>query len=485
MKSIQSSKLIVLLKTMSVEELRGFIRWLKSPWCNSNKNLPPLVEQLMKYHPEYKSRKLTKEILFEQILPDGKFSTRRMNNLMSEAYLAGEQFIAFQHLAQNTTLQRDLISQEFHDRRLDASFYKSTNELIDTIREKKIKSWEDHLELLKMHRRLYRYPNQDLRMQTLKHTITQMGEEIDWVFLLEKAAIINEKIFRNRILSNENYDIAGELKKWKAVYEGYTHPALELYRKRFEYTEADMLEQFFGLRAYFFEHFEVINYNEQRSQLYSLLNDAFYLRKKRKLNLDEIFPLYKFGFTNNLFLFDGIIPRITFTTVIVISNSLEDFAYSEHIINKYAQYLSDDIRKDAVNWAYAHTFSKKEQYEQCLEALLSHDFKSTYFQKITRVLTLQTYFELYLNAPDAYHEYLLSYCSAFEKWIQREKTLSAVNKEAYFRFIQKCRAMVKLYAAIEFSEEDMNQLFNSTKHIEAIDWLLAKQKQIIALKKNR
>ena len=467
---------------MSLDELKDFIRWLKSPWCNSNKNLPRLVEQLLKLHPDYDSRKLTKEKLFLQILPNGKYSDRRMNNLMSEGYLAGERFIVFQNLEKDIQLQSNLLSQEFEKRRLDLWFYKTADEFIHELEEKTIKEWEDHLELAKMYRRIYHYPNQDPRTQTRKQTITRISDELDWVYVLEKAAIINEKIFRNRILQNENHDIELELKKWETAYQTLQHPALEMYKKRFEYVESEMQSQFFDLCAYFFEHFEKISFREQQSQLFSLLNDAFYLRRKRELQLSDIFPIYKFGFKNDLFLLDGIITRVTYTTAIVISNSLEDFDYSMHIIKHYSQHLSGEIRNDAINWAHAHTYSKKEQFEECLETLLSHDFRIIYFQRIIRVLTLQTYFELYLNTPDSYLEYLLSYCSAFEKWIQREKRLSKLLKASYFKFIQKCRAMVKIHSAVEFSEKDLKELLQHTNNIEAIDWLLSKQQQILQIK---
>ena len=80
MNSIFTSKFVLTIKTLGEDELKAFENWLRSPWCNSNKNLIRLFEQLKKYYPQFKTNKLTKEKLFRKVLPNGKFSVRRMNN---------------------------------------------------------------------------------------------------------------------------------------------------------------------------------------------------------------------------------------------------------------------------------------------------------------------------------------------------------------------------------------------------------------------
>ena len=106
--SIFASKFVQTIKTFSIEELKSFEGWLHSPWCNSNKNLIKLLEKLKKHYPAFDHPKLTKEKLFKQVLPTGKFSDRRINNLLSEGYLAAERFMVFHNLSQNQNLQKDL-----------------------------------------------------------------------------------------------------------------------------------------------------------------------------------------------------------------------------------------------------------------------------------------------------------------------------------------------------------------------------------------
>ncbi len=132
-----TSKFTRLLQTFTPAELKSFETWLQSPWSNTNKNLPRLLARLKPYYPEFSDQKLSKEKLFRQVLPDGKFSDRRMNNLLSEAYLAAERFLAFQRFAGEDGLQQSLLAQEFLERHLDDWFFRMAHQEIRTPRRKR------------------------------------------------------------------------------------------------------------------------------------------------------------------------------------------------------------------------------------------------------------------------------------------------------------------------------------------------------------
>lgn len=478
MNTVFASKFIVILKTLSEEELKTFEIWLKSPWCNSNKNLIRLFERIKKYYPQFDNQKLTKEKLFQQILPNGKFSHRRMNNLFSEGYLAAEKFIVLQNLSRNENLQKDLLTKEFQKRHLDDWFFRDGNKEINRLENKIVKDWEDHLDLLRLHRRIYHHPYQNSRMQPGGATIVKMGEQLDLVYLLEKAAIINEKIFRNRILKNENHEVEEELKKWKVASEGIEHPAIHLYTIRFSYTEENMIAKYADLRDDFFKTYTELNDKDQRIHLLSLSNDVNYLLRKNLLQLEEVLNIYKFGFLSKILPIDGNLTGITYSSVISISNSLKDFDYSEKFIKLNTDFLSPEVKGDARSWAIAHTAYRKGKLEDSLNILLTKNFKVFYFELLSKVLNLQVYFDLYLK-DDSYQEYLFDFCNAFEKKILREKLLSQVKKESLSRFIQRSRELVKLSSEIELNEEKLKTFLTREKNIEARSWLLQKRDEIL------
>jgi len=481
MDTLFSSKFVQILKTLSPDEWKTFELWLKSPWANSNKNLIRLLEKLKKYYPAFNHPKFTKEKLFKQILPTGKFSLRRMNNLLSEGYLAAERFLIFQNLAQDNNLQQDLLTKELQSRYLDEWFFKDAEKEINRLEEQPVKEWEDHLSLFQMHRRVYHHPNQSPRMQPGGTTIVRMGEELDLLYLLEKAAIINEKIFRNRILKNENHAVEKDLEQWLLASEGVDHVAIDFYRKRFAYTEEKMLEQYLSLREAFFTQFERLNTKEKKSHLLWLLNDTVFLIKARKLSITDNLPLYKLGLKTGILLHKGKLTQNTYVAIIASSNTQKDFRFTSKFIEKYNEKLDQSIQQDALNWALAHLSYWKKDLEACLEFLLNHSFKTLYFQRITKVLTTQVYFDLYLK-DDSYQFYLLNYFDSFEKWLLREKVRTKFNKKPHLRFVQVCRTLAKNFSEIDFDPKKVKSLLEGETNIQASNWLEQKISQIIAIK---
>jgi len=476
------SKFFQTIQTFSSAELKSFELWLKSPWANSNKNLIRLLEKVAKHHPAFDNPKLTKAKLFKQILPNGKYSDRRMNNLLSEGYLAAERFMVFNSLSNNQNLQKDLLTQELQNRHLEDWFFRDINKEVTRLETKAIKDWEDHLDLLRLNRRIYHHPNQNPRMQPGGQTIVKMGKQLDLVYLLEKAAIINEKIFRNRILKNENHEVEKELAIWLAASEAVEHLAVELYKMRFNYEEETMLEQYFELRVVFLERYEELNEKEQKVQLLSLLNNSTYLIRRKKLIPIQVLPLYKLGLVTGILLNQGVLTFKTYVSIIVCSNLKKDFEFTNQLIKDYTIKLEEKFRPDAYAWANAHTAYREKKLEKCLDILLPHNFTIKFFQLSTRVLNTQVYFDLFLQ-DNSYQTYLLNYYDSFEKWLLREEVNSKIKKNSHLRFVQICRTITKEYISVDFDDKKIQYLLKNETNIISASWLEEKLNHIIKLKK--
>ena len=481
MTSLFTSKYFEILKTLSDSELKSFDSWLNSPWCNSNKNLITLLDKVKKYYPDFDNERLTKEKLFKQVLPKGKYSDRRMNNLLSEGYQAAERFIIFQNLANDQKLQKDLLSQEFQSRHLEDWFFRDIQKEISRLEEKTVKKWEDHLDLLRLHRRVYHHPTQSTRMQAGGETIVRMGEELDLVFLLEKAAIINEKINRNRILKDENHEIEEELGKWIEISKDIQHPAIDFYRMRFAYTEEKMVEQYFLLRDMFFLNYEKLNLKEQKIHLINLINDTIRLTRNGVIDITEVLPLYKLGLKTEIILHKGQITRTNYAAIVTISNTKNEFEYTKEFIDKYTEKLEEEVQEDALNWARAHTEYYQNNLKDSLEILISYHPKNLHFQRIFKFLAIQVYFDLYLNDA-SYLEYLLNYLDANERWMRREKLSSANFKKSYIGFIRICRRLVKIIADVDYDRKIVETLLDKEKDIQGLKWLKRKISYILETK---
>ena len=458
------SKYFKILASFSREELKSFEIWLNSPWCNTNKSLISLLKVVKKYHPNFVNLKIKKEKLFYRILPNGKFSDRRMNNILSEGYLAAEKFMVFEHLKNQKPLVKKILIQEHYNRNLDEWYSNSSDKEIKRIEDKPIKDWEDHLALLQYHRQAYRQPANTFRIISGGKAIIRMSEELDMFYAQELAAIINEKIFRSRILPNEYHDVSEELILWIKLTNKMSHPSIDLYKIRFDYEEINLLEKFekykFGVENSYYK----MNMIDQKMHFYSLTNDLSFLIKKQLLQMKDLLPVYKFGLKSGIIIENGMILTKSFTILVFGSNFIKDFDWTKSFIDKYWKRVSSGNEVSHRDWALAHTAYYSGDIKRALNILLNGEFKTQYFLRLTKLLTMQCYFDLFLK-DRSYQIYLFNYFDSYEKYMSRSTDQSKSNNQSWIRLIQVSRAIAKNFLEDVFQKEKVENLPVSYTHL--------------------
>lgn len=484
MNSIFSTKFVQLLKSLDTDEMKALDSWLRSPWCNSNKNLIQLFSRLRKYHPNFMDSKLTKEGLFHSILPNSKFSNRRMNNLLSEAFLAVKKFLIFQHFDNKLShVQQEAWAQESQSRYLNEWFFKDVNKLMAYFEQLNTKNFEEHLTLYRLNRMTYFHPKQETRLQKGYQLITTMDEQLELLYLLEKAFIINEKIARSRFLKKENHEVDTSLKLWRSASQQIVHPAIQLYRLRFDFLEKGAVEKYYELRSFFIQYMELLTPTEQKTHLISLLNDTKILIRQGLMDITATLELYRLGLKIGAVFNQGKLTLNTFVSIISASNTKGSFEFTNSFIDKYASHLNKSVQVDGIQWAKAHTAYWKKDLEISLDILSRQDFKSLFFKYIGRVLNTQVYFELSLQ-DNSYQEYIESYLDTFEKWLNREQLWSDAQRSSFINFVKKCRVLHRAYHNPNNITDKIEHLLDGQKNIQALNWLEQKQQQILG-RKNR
>ncbi len=470
-----------MLKTFSAEELDSFEVWLKSPWFNTNRTLIPLISKSLKYHPDFDQPNLTKEKLFGKIQPKGKYSDRRMNNILSEGYLAAEQFLVYNNFAKDKILHQERLSIEFQSRSLDNWFYKSAIKALGSVNKNERPNLEEQFFLYQMNRRVYQHPIEATRYLGESNYVEEMKNHLDTIFLVEKAYLISDAIIRNRILRNNPIDNSKELENWKAMAEGNSHPSIELYRRRFSYTRKNMTHAFKECLEYFYEKCNHLNHKERKIHYHLFLNDFSFLAKSKRLDLKEMLPHYKFGLETGLLIHEGILTHVTFSGIIAVSNSVGDFEFSNLVINKYSSNLSESFRTDALGWAKIHTSYYQKKLLFCLDLFSKYEFKSAHFRVMGRILNMQIYFDLAL-IDKTYQSLLFNYFDSFEKWTARLSGQSKYKKLAIANLIRASRTLMKKFISPNFIKSEMNDILNKYESMQAANWVKARVEKIIALR---
>lgn len=481
MKSIKSGKSIEILKKMDESDRKSFAKWLASPWCNSTKKLVMFLAELTKFHPDYEDPKLTRERLFKKMFPGKKNDVRLLDNLFWELNRQAERFLSFSAFEKSDFDKKFHLSQALQERSIEKRFFKISESAIDDLEKKMVKDWEDENLLLRFRLQSYHHP--DSERQTKSNTLIEdLDNGLELTYLLQKAILINEKFFRNRVLKNEPYEISNDLENWMLRSEKIDHPSIRLFRLRFSYSEENLLSQYYLIYEDYFKDFDRLNSVDQKIHMLSLVSDSTNLHRKGLIDLSETLPLFKLGLTSGLLIENDRLDRVIFVMIVSAANLKRDFEFTRHFVKEYTKFLPDKIREDGKHYALAHIANREKKLEKCIDILLSHQFKARYFQLATRILTLQTYFDLLL-INSSYEPMLASFCESFDKWLRRDKTRSDKNKAPILNFIQKTRRLVRIYLEPEFDEQDAQKLLEGNLNVQPINWLFEKRDQIVTLRK--
>jgi hypothetical protein len=88
-----NSKLILLLRSFSKEELKEFQNFVDSPYFNREKSISRLVAEVKKELIYPKESNLLKEGIFKRVYPERVYSDDLMRNIVSKTLKLAEEFV--------------------------------------------------------------------------------------------------------------------------------------------------------------------------------------------------------------------------------------------------------------------------------------------------------------------------------------------------------------------------------------------------------
>lgn len=121
-----NSKVIDILKTFSIEELKRFGEFLNSPYHNKNKKAILLFELLSKYHADYDNKNLTKEKLYAGIFTNvtKEFNDASIRNLLSDLTVLAERYLSIMRFEKDRFEFTEKVLRELSERKLTGLFEK-------------------------------------------------------------------------------------------------------------------------------------------------------------------------------------------------------------------------------------------------------------------------------------------------------------------------------------------------------------------------
>lgn len=470
---MNNTKLIKLLKILSVEEFKRLHKGVQSSLLTTNPNVIKLYHTLRPFYPNYDSSKLDKEKLFRKVFPTQSYKDGKMRKLMTEFTKVIEDFLIYNELEAQRFQRQKLLTRIYGKRNLYPFFEKNTFRLIN------------ELDALPYRDEDYYWQKKELEQQYFFHPITpKVGKD--------------SKVLYDVIEHLNNYYMTATLKiacelSSRAIYlkEQYELPFLDMIQEKLLEKEnlpipykvylslIDLLKNkevalYWNTRKVFFEGIAQFSLSDKKTILYYLFNFAIaQVNKGNHAFRVENFELYKFALAQDLLIDNNYMSDIAFTNIVSYGASLNEIEWTVSFIQENKEYLPQLVKEEAIqlSWAYISFFQKN--YLTTIDILLPIVFHKISHKRRARSLLLRSYFELSL-VNTSYLDIFFSFVEAYQKSLYRNMTDSGMKIQSYLNLVKYLKKIASLLNTHQWRMEIKQEIIKEVKQEDMVlkPWIL-------------
>ena len=112
-------RIIDILKTFSIKDIKNFRDYLNSPFFNKSKKIVKVYEILIKFFPDFNSQLLTKELIYSKSESKKSFNKSTYDNMMADLFHHAENYLMYINFQKKEIKAKDFLLDELFKRNLD------------------------------------------------------------------------------------------------------------------------------------------------------------------------------------------------------------------------------------------------------------------------------------------------------------------------------------------------------------------------------
>lgn len=477
------AKLFLLLSVLDKKAQKELGKFLESPFFNTSQTILKLYHFSMEHYPSFPEEALTKEILHAYLFPDKKkFQEKRIRDILSDLSLLVEQFFVINQLRSNESVYRQILIDAFEEHQLAGHFDRMVQLSLEKENKDPVRSAQRYLNVALLYNRIQNHPFN----VTKRYVIEDAMYALDRFFVLIKLQLVCDYIWRAK-LYNDTFeaDFIDEIKK--RVEEDYQYqekePVFAVYLHLIKLLEQDTdLERFHKTKKVFEENMDLLH-QEDRAVILRQLNN--YVVRAMSAGdsryTQESWALFQIGLEHQILSYRKRMTDTNFTNIAINGSRLGYFVEVEKFILKYASYLDEELRSNAIalSRAYMHFFRKT--YDDAIFELQTVHYVNVTYAVRGRSLLLRTYYEV-AQRQEGYPQELHSHIEAFERYLKRNKRLSESKRQEYLAFVSITRALTRKIEGALVQAADLEAIKKrilETEKLVAREWLLEKVKEAL------
>lgn len=473
---MKSSKLSSLLNAFNGHEFLLFKKFIASPYFNSK---PEIISFFDHLYANFKKNKDfgTKQEAFQVIFPNEKYNHEKIIRLTSELVGLIQQFFVNQEIRYNGLTSKKLYIATLKKRNLSTHFFNESKKLIASLETSPNQNIHTQLDLYLLIKQMHFYHDKLASSDDIPN-LRRAQKKLDTFYLLSKLKISCETICLQNTF-NEHFDIPliDNIKELAEQW-GEENKLFPLYLRALQNIQNAADEKSLNsLKSLFFQNLSLLSQNEQLSLLLLILNiKGMKINYGKSQDIRGQFDLYKKGLEEKILIVNHRMTPESFTNIMVLATHFEEFTWGEKFMQKYSNYLAENIRTDCITFCRGSIAFKKGEYEEAIRLLWNCKFDQLSFDIRTKSILVRALSELFQEHPDKY-EYCIGQILTIEKYIRRKKDLSEIKSNAYLTFIKTTKKILNLKWKNKFTKVEIKKLKNKVSqesNVIAKSWLLQK-----------
>ncbi|MEL7534573.1 MAG: hypothetical protein AAFN10_24920 [Bacteroidota bacterium] len=468
-----------MLRSLKKTERNRFLRFLRSPYHNTDEKLLELTELLFQEETE-----LSRENLDAQLFPGEAFEYTRISNLLS--YITGhlEDFWVWERLQTQSVERKKYLLQTIKKRELYDLFQKESDRLLRRLSRNAQPNEIDyfHLHWLELERDDY-FLREGKR--TDNQSLVNQIEALDRFYVISMLKNICQLVNRQNILQTEGipYLQRAFIEYMQAHHTQYIDsPVIQAYfYVLLCLTEENEPAHYTSLKSFLRADSDQLALEEQETLYQYARNYCIKQGNQGKTQyLNELFDLYQQMLASELIFTDGYLGHADFKNIVALGVRLGQFDWTEQFLSDIETRVQPEKRDNALAYNRAQLYFARGSYRSAMRLLTQVAFEDVFYYPGAKTLLLKIYYEL--DDIDA----LSSVLHTFGTWLQRNRLLSPYQKEVHIQLIRFMRKLQQLRSRQQASgaqavAEDKVKLLAEISHTQKISqkaWLEDKVKEL-------
>ncbi len=486
---MNDSKLLQLFITLEKKEMNSLAAsWNKKQACEGVKG--PYIYRLFDYLRKNYERedKLTEDLVYKYIYPDRPFKKRDLTLLASDAHKVLEKYIIdlqLKYEERENPLRKQIILIRYLKRQLSHAaqedlpqtalfnrYYRQIEALYEKLQNTPKKEWADYLDMYMISQILYYNPD-FRRFDNGKITLNTLLNALDKFIYISKLKHGSEIIMRRRVIDEDiDVHLLREVRQMGSIINESNDKLIEIHERYYDLVTQETYQEaeFTALRDFVFECITDITSSEMTIALGLLSNYGSWAVRYKHHVATINYEIYRFGFTNDLFTDQGMIPPHLLINYCFYCAKMGKHYEIPAILNRHLKQVKENQQDTTGDLCLAYRDFGLKKYKEIFTRFLTPGPNLFPFFFTYRSLKIKCIYELkeYIGEGGKYYDpsqETANYINTI-----RERNYTPTVKTANINFAEFVAAM----DSRKHSRRQLKEMLDGYETVVYYDWLKTK-----------